>query len=119
MAYQLPYPQDEHIARLLLLDPIATSYEWIKKYAENLTDRVNEDNEDDTYGGGKSITVDELIDTAMSHIDTGDRWGGDYITRGGTFEGESVDPTFWDKLSILLEKEIPSNKRNDFFSCSC
>ncbi len=39
--------------------------------------------------------------------------------RGGAFEGFSVDPTFWDKLAIIKEIEIPDESRNSFFSCSC
>lgn len=61
--------------------------------------------------------VDELINTAMSHV-TDDGWG-DYISRGGAFEGQYTDPTFWDKLAILKDLEIPQEKRNNFFSCAC
>lgn len=122
MAFKLPYAEEEHFVRVAINDPVAVGYEWIKKYAENLTDRVSEYYNDDAepeYSGGEPITAEDLIEVGSSWIDTGNRWGGDYITRGGTFEGEAVDPTFWDKLSLILEIEIPQDKRNSFFSCSC
>lgn len=101
------YPEDQHQVRLMAGDPMAQAYEWIKAYAENLTDRAEDE----------VVTMDELIETAMTHVDTSSRWGGDYISRGGAFEGFSTDPTFWDKLAILKNIEIPTEKRNNFFSC--
>ena len=50
------------------------------------------------------------------HLDGG--WG-DYIVRGGSFEGVSLDMTFWDKYEILFEKKIPYKDRTSFLSCSC
>ena len=62
------------------------------------------------------IEVADWLDTALSHINNS--WG-DYISRGGVFEGHGTDPVFWDKLSILREEEIDHDKRGSFFSCSC
>lgn len=114
--YTLPYNMDEHKARLMCSDPIACSYEWINGYIANLNSQISDDNDEDY--NHSLIDFDELIQVAMSNVDGG-RWGGDYITKGGVFEGRGTDPTFWDKLSILLEKEIPDDRRNNFFSCSC
>lgn len=116
MSHHLPYPMDEHKARIMCGDPIALAYKWIESYLENLNDRITPDED---YNS-EPITMDELIETAMSHINVeSGRWGGDYIVRGGAFEGFSVDPTFWDKLAIIKEIEIPNESRNSFFSCSC
>jgi hypothetical protein len=107
---------EEHDARRMCGDPRALAYEWIKAYAENLSDRA----EGNGYNSAP-ITVEELIQTAISHLpdeEGNSRWG-DYITRGGTFEGESTDPVFWEKLAILKDIEIPNDKRSNFFSCSC
>ncbi|MFP3670131.1 hypothetical protein SB717_34130, partial [Priestia sp. SIMBA_032] len=85
-----PYPIEEHDARRMCGDPQALAYEWIKGYAANLSARA----EDDTYNRRGGITAEELIETAMTHLPTEDdsnRWG-DYLIRGGTFEGESTDP---------------------------
>jgi len=118
--HHVSYPVAEHMARVACADPIALAYEWIAAYAENLTDRVQSYCSD--YGsdyGNEPVTVDDLIYTAQSHLNPESRWGGEYITRGGTFEGEGVDPTFWDKFAILKGMEIPDEKRASFFSCSC
>lgn len=103
------YPESEHQVRVACGDPVALAYEWISAYAKNLSG-------DSEY---ETVTVEELIDTAMTHVDTNDRWGGDYISRGGLLEGVYVDDTFWDKLAILKGIEIPESNRNNFFSCSC
>ena len=111
--------EGEFNALLMIGDPEAKQYDaykWIEAYADQLTQQVNEsyDNEDGHYEG---VSVEELIETAMSHVRP-DGWG-DYITRGGAFEGESVDALFWDKLAIYMDIEIPHDKRGSFFSCSC
>lgn len=113
MSWRGSYPEEEHDVRLLIGDPAAEAYEWLKAYALNISDMVDSDSD---YGDTSGISLEELLETAESHA--GDAWG-DYIVRGGTFEGFSVDPTFWDKLSTFKGEEIPRNDRNNFFSCSC
>ncbi len=113
----VPYPPEEHDARLKDGCPIAQAYEWIAAYALNLTQDVQECHRE-YYGfeGGREVTVKDLMDAADSH--QGDGWG-NYIVRGGTFEGEYVDPTFWTKYAILREQELDDAKQDSFFSCSC
>jgi hypothetical protein len=113
MAWELDYPEEEHSARLIIGDPVAEAYEWIKAYAKS----ISRDGYDEDYGS-QEITAEELISTASNNIQNKDGWG-DYISKGGLLEGMSVDSTFWDKLSIIKGIEIPANKRNNFFSCSC
>lgn len=110
----MPFPEDQHEARLMVGDPAAQAYEWIKAYADNLSDQCAEYSCNDYQHDG--VSIDELISAGESQL--GDGWG-EYISRGGVFEGEHLDPTFWDKLAILKGIEIPSEKRNNFFSCSC
>jgi hypothetical protein len=110
----LPYPEDEHEVRLMVNDPQALAYEWIKAYGANLSGRTGGD--DDEY---VEISADELINTAMTHVKPERSWGGDYIVRGGLLESVNTDPLFWDKLAILKEIDIPAEKRGNFFSCSC
>lgn len=110
------YDLELHQAALILGDPIAEAYEWLRAYAANLTDQCSDD---EYYSGSNSeITVVELLETADSHQGGSDNWG-DYITRGGAFEGQSVDSTFWKYYAIF--KEIPREEVNEqsFFSCSC
>ncbi|MNO13123.1 hypothetical protein D3C76_27490 [compost metagenome] len=116
----LPYDIEEHKGRLMCGDPVAIAYEWIRAYAENLTDQVNSYNDDNEYGS-EGVTVDELMEVADSHQpdENGNNGWGDYISRGGTFEGEGVDPTFWEKYAIVRGKHIDDVDQSSFFSCSC
>ena len=108
------YDTTDHKAKLMCGDPQAQAYQWILNYLDNLNSMISEH---DYYGYRQNeITLEELLDTALSHIS--DQWG-DYISRGGVFEGHGTDPVFWDKLSILREEEIDHDKRGSFFSCSC
>lgn len=114
MGYVRSYPEDQHEARVMCLDPEAIAYEWIAQYTKNLNEMIKEDyNEDEYYG--KPLTPEKLINIGIENLDGG--W--EYISRGGVFEGYSLDMTFWDKLEILLKREIPQDDRSSFFSCSC
>ena len=119
MAVELPYPEAEHASRVICGDPVACGYEWIKRYAENLSDHGSSsgdpDDDDDYYGG--SVTAEELIETATTNIEGGGY--GDCISKGPLLDGVSVDSIFWDKLADFKQIEIPQDKRNNFFSCSC
>ena len=110
------YPVEEHETRLAIGDPKAVAFAWIQAYTKNLNRMIDDDYNDD-YGPHNHITISELIETAESQLNPHSY--GDYIVRGGTFEGHYVDDLFWDKLAVLKEIEIPQNKRNSFFSCSC
>ena len=110
------YPVEEHETRLAIGDPKAEAFAWIQAYTKNLNRMIDDEYFDD-YGSGGNITICELIATAESQLNPNSY--GDYISRGGAFEGHYVDDLFWDKLAVLKEIEIPQSKRNSFFSCSC
>lgn len=115
MSRHLPYPVEEHKARVLLGDPQAMAYCWIEAYVKNL----NSDGIDEEYDYGE-VTIDELIDTAMINIEGGETlWAEGYLNKGPLLNGVSLDPTFWDKLSELKGLEIKEEKRNNFFTCGC
>ena len=117
MADRYIYKEGEHQGRLVLGDPQAEAYAWIMAYADQITEQAKHHGDDDWYSSGDvNYTAEDLITIAESHKEG--RWG-DYICHGGAFEGESVDPLFWDKLSIVLDEEVPDKDRNGFFSCSC
>lgn len=109
----LPTPEEEHRARLLLGDPQAIARQWIEDYANRLNDGAYDD---DTCG---RVTADELIETAMTNVEENGRGWGDYLSKGGLLEGTSTSSEFWEQLAILKEIDIPHEKRNNFFSCSC
>lgn len=107
-----PFPDDVMKVRIMVGDPQALAYLWIEAYTENLNSMI--DSED-----GSDLTVSEVIDVAMTHVrDNANTWG-EYIVRGGAFEGFQMDPTFWDKLADLKQIDIPQRVRGSFFSCSC
>jgi hypothetical protein len=112
-----PTAEQLHQAAVMFAEPKAMALEWIRKYAAELSREAD----DDGYGGGV-ITPDDLIDTAMSNIGehsaNPNHWF-EYLTRGGTLEGVSTSPEFWEKLAILKGIDIPQSERNNFFSCSC
>ena len=115
MATLKDYDLSLHQAALILGDPVAQAFEWIRAYAQNLTEKCKGD--DYYHGSDSEITVEELMSIADSRQVEG-AWG-DYLSRGGAFEGESLDPTFWKYYAIF--KEIPQEEVNEqsFFSCSC
>lgn len=96
--------------------PQEEAYQWIVEYANRLTLMVAE-SYDGEYQDG--VSAEELIDTAMSHVNSGSSWGGDYLVRGGAFEGVGTEREFWNKLAIYKGINIPEDDRNSFFSCSC
>lgn len=109
-----PYAPQTHDPRIMCADPVELAFQWIIEYAKNLTDQCDSD---DSYG---YVSVSELLKTADSQQpDNDSRWGGDYISRGGAFEGQSVDPTFWKMYAIFREKPIEDVEEAHFFSCSC
>lgn len=116
----LPWQSEGEFNALLMIgDPEAKQYDaykWIEAYAAQLSAQVTESYDYDEYRHD-GVSVEELIEVGLSNI-RDDGWG-DYISRGGAFEGESVEPMFWDKLAIYMDIEIPHDKRGSFFSCSC
>lgn len=48
----------------------------------------------------------------------GSQWG-EYLSDGGTLEGVTTDPTFWDHYAIVRGVKVPTEYRENFFSCSC
>ena len=113
----LGFPIEELEGRVLMGDKKAEAYMWITRYVDNLNSMIDESNADEyaEYTHDR-VTFDELIEHANSH--QGEGWG-DYIVRGGVFEGVGIDPVFWDKYAIL--RDIPRDEvnANSFFSCSC
>lgn len=114
-AYQ-PYTDELMKAYVAVGDPKALAFQWLTAYTENLNSLIRSSYDMEDYNHSM-LTVDEVIRAGLNSTDP-NSWNG-YISKGATFEGVSTDPMFWDKLSDLLEIEIPSHKRNSFFSCSC
>lgn len=108
-----PEPTEEeiHRAAAMMGDPRALAKDWITAWLEEVNAQLGD-------GDGNEITFEGLISTAMTHVGT-TTWGGDYISRGGAFEGFYTPDEFWDKLADYKGINIPSKDRGNFFSCSC
>lgn len=89
------------------------AYAWIQDYAESFGRYSDYD-----YGY-QSIDADDLIYYAKSNIERREGDWKDYLVKGGLLEGEYVSEEFWNKLAIYLDVDIPENRRENFFSCSC
>lgn len=113
----IDYDIGHHEMRLMVLDPKAQALQWIINYLSNVNSHLHDDDEDGYYGS--PVTLQEMIETAETHLDENAHWG-DYISRGGAFEGMGTDPLFWDKYCVLKDLDpIPDDKKGSFFSCSC
>lgn len=113
-----PYPIEEHEARVICGDQRALAYAWLLAYAQNLNAQCQpSDDDDEAYG---SVTIEDLLEVADSHQPgKGGQWGGDYLSRGGAFEGQSVDASFWKHYAAFREIPFDEVEESHFFSCSC
>jgi len=107
--------KDVEVIKEKVLTEKEKAYKWISDYASELSGHHGYDDEDQ-YA---DISAEELIETALTHVDNKSKWGGDYLVYGGLLEGVYTSGEFWDNLAIYLERDIPEEKRNNFFSCSC
>jgi hypothetical protein len=59
-------------------------------------------------------TYQEIMDGADNYLQSGD-----YLVRGGTFEGHSIPDEFWDKYEAIKRTKIKDDDRGTFIGCSC
>lgn len=66
------------------------------------------------YAHSIGSTYCELMDAADDYLSHGE-----YLIRGGTFEGYSISDEFWDKYDNIKRKTTKEDDRGSFLSCSC
>ncbi|QHJ80262.1 MAG: hypothetical protein [Caudoviricetes sp.] len=106
-------------ALLVMGDEKAVAWAWIQAYALNLKQQIDEyvdSDEDGGYVQNRIESAEDLMEIADSHQNGG--WG-DYVCAGGLFEGEHVDPTFWDKYAIVRGIPRDQVEASGLFTCSC
>lgn len=107
-------------ALLIMGDEKAVAWAWIQAYALNLKQEIDEyvdDEDNECYSVSNRIeSAEDLMRIADSHQKGG--WG-DYVCAGGLFEGERVDPTFWDKYAIVRDIPRDQVEASGLFTCSC
>lgn len=72
-------------------------HKWVTEYAEDI-----------------GLSYKELMEGADEFVSRGD-----YLCKGGTLEGVTTSPEFWDHYEALTRKKVAKGKRASFFSCSC
>jgi hypothetical protein len=84
-------------------DEKSESEQWIRSYAAQL-----------------DITYNKLMAGADDYLASrkDSQWS-EYLVDGGTLEGISTDPKFWDHYAIVRGVNVPTEHRENFFSCSC
>lgn len=105
-------------ALLIMGDEKAVAWAWIQGYTKNLLQEIQEYLGDTDYEYQSNVIQDEydLMELADGHQNG--NWG-DYMIVGGLFEGNGVDPLFWDKYAIVRGIPREEVSANNFFSCSC
>lgn len=93
------------------LDEKAKSMKWIEAYAASLSGEYLDE--------FMLVTADELIETAKTWVDPNSRWGGDYLVKGGLFEGNYVSRDFWRHFEVVTGTAPANGETPSFFSCSC
>jgi hypothetical protein len=95
------HPAFEKEAELAKMEPTLNKLrysgdeQWITEYAQRI-----------------GSTYDEIMEAAESYQTTGD-----YLVRGGTFEGEYIPDEFWDKYEAVKRTKVRA--RGSFLGCSC
>lgn len=95
------HPAFEREAELAAMEPTLNKLRysaeeaWITEYAREI-----------------GSDYDEIMEAAANYQATGD-----YLVRGGTFEGVYLPDEFWDKYEVVKRTRVTS--RGSFFGCSC
>jgi len=104
LRHEWTHPQFEEEDRIAELEPTFMKLKGHPAEEKWITDFAN----------GIGSTYDEIMQGADDYL-----CSGDYLTRGGTFEGYSIPDEFWDKYEIIKRIKIKDNDRGTFLSCSC
>lgn len=66
------------------------------------------------YAAGMCINYDDLMWHADHYLKYRSYW-----CEGGRFEGEYLNPAFWDHYEKVTGVAVDDDDRNSFFTCSC
>jgi hypothetical protein len=104
LRHEWTHPEFEKEEALAELEPTlyklkgaVAEEKWISDFADSIGSNFN-----------------ELMQGAEDYLKHGD-----YLVRGGVFEGYSIPDEFWDKYEIIKRIRIEENDRGTFLSCSC
>jgi hypothetical protein len=104
LRHEWTHPAFEYEDELARLEPTlyrlkgaVAEEKWVSDFAENMGSDFH-----------------EIMEAADNYL-----LSGDYLSRGGTFEGYSVPDEFWDKYEAIKRKKVAEEDRGSFLSCSC
>jgi len=104
LRHEWTHPDFEREEELLKAEPTfqklsgpTAEQNWISEFAESI---------DSSY--------DEIMEGADNYVRRGD-----YLVRGGTFEGISIPEVFWDKYEVIRKTKVDGSDRGTFLGCSC
>lgn len=67
------------------------------------------------YAGGLGLAADELMAAADAYLGEGEMLNGGY-----EWMNRETEPEFWEHYRTITGRDIEgTNRRKDFFSCSC
>lgn len=66
------------------------------------------------FADDAGLGFDHMIDAANDYLDNSK-----YLCEGGRWHGFYLDDSFWDAFEAFTGREVPSDDRGSFFSCSC
>ena len=101
------FMQNEFNKVLDRMDGVPEAMEYMEKFASECTGYDYEDNE-------THATVDMILEGADEYLRTGE-----YLSKGGMFEGIVADETFWRHYETIRRVQVPEDQKTSFFSCSC
>jgi len=104
LRHEWTHPEFEHEDALASVEP--TLYK--------LKGAVAEEKWVSDFADGIGSTYAEIMQGADDYIKSGD-----YLVRGGTFEGYSIPDEFWDNYEAIKRTQIRREDRGSFLSCSC
>lgn len=104
LRHEWTHPEFEKEAALAELEPTlyrlkgaVAEEKWVSDFADNI---------------GSNYA--EIMQGAEDYLQSGD-----YLVRGGTFEGYSIPDEFWDKYEAIKRNTVKEEDRGSFLSCSC
>jgi hypothetical protein len=104
LRHEWTHPEFEKESELAGMEPTffklkgaVAEEKWISDFAEGIGSDYN-----------------EIMEAADAYLQSGD-----YLCRGGDFEGYTIPDEFWDKYEIIKRKKVQGGERGTFLTCSC
>jgi len=105
------YPRQVHSLRHVWTHP---AFPDVSSPVEDASEKASAEKWLRWYADKLDVGFRDLVESAAVFLKYGD-----YMVRGGTLEGVSTSEEFWEQYAAYTGDEVPEDKRENFFSCSC